>query len=415
LASVLGDRPEKMQSDDARTSAGEESPDSPAVVHLLTGKLRGGVEEHSLSLLARLHEFGFEPWMAAPPALLRAMERDLEAAGVGRLALEFSSPLDLAAGAHLARFVRRRRVALLHTQSFAASLAGAAVARMSGVGAVLETSHGPEVWRMGRRWRGSFWIDRQVARLVDLFIAVSHAAARHLIDRKHIPPSKIRVIHNGRDFSSYRPLGPEARARIRAALGVSDGPVLLSVARLDEQKGHRYLLDAVSRLSARWPALVLLLAGEGPLEPILREQAARLGIERRVRFLGYRADIPELLHAADVVVLASLYEGLPLVAIETLAAERPLVATAVDGTPEVVIDAETGLLTAPGDAAALAAALERMLDDPAMGVRLASAGREFVRENFALERQIEQTIAVYRELTGSIAEGAREPKRAAAV
>jgi glycosyltransferase involved in cell wall biosynthesis len=391
----------------------QESPNSPAIVHLLTGKVRAGVEEHSLSLLARLREFGFQPWLAAPPALLRAMDSDLETAGVERLSLEFSSPLDLAAGARLARFVRRRRVALLHTHSFAASLAGAAVARMAGVGAVLETCHGPEVWRMGRRLRGSFWIDRQVGRLVDLFIAVSHAAARHLIERKRVSQSKVRVIHNGRDFSRYRPLGAETRARIRAALGIGAGPALLAVARLDEQKGHRYLLDAAARLSARWPELVVLLAGEGPLEAALRGQSARLGIERRVRFLGYRADVPELLHAADVVVLPSLYEGLPLVAIETLAAARPLVATAVDGTPEAVADAKTGLLVAPGDGAALAGAIGRMLEDPTLAARMAAAGRESVRENFALERQIEQTIAVYRELTGLVVEGALDPERAA--
>jgi glycosyltransferase involved in cell wall biosynthesis len=120
-----------------------------------------------------------------------------------------------------------------------------------------------------------------------------------------------------------------------------------------------------------------------------------------VRFLGYRRDVPELLEAADIVVLPSLYEGLSLVTIEALAAGRPMVATEVDGTPEVVIHEKTGLLAPPANPQALAAAIERMLSDPAMASRLGSAGRKFVQENFALKRQIEQTVALYSELTGA--------------
>ena len=177
------------------------------------------------------------------------------------------------------------------------------------------------------------------------------------------------------------------------------------MARLDEQKGHRHLIDAIAILASRRPNLVTLLAGEGPLEQSLRAQCAALGLDDRVRFLGYRRDVAELFEAADVVVLPSLYEGLPLVAIEALAAGRPMVATEVDGTPEVVIHERTGLLVPPANPVALAAAIERLLDDPALAARLASDGRKFVHENFAVRRQIEQTAALYSELTGMGREG----------
>jgi glycosyltransferase involved in cell wall biosynthesis len=124
-----------------------------------------------------------------------------------------------------------------------------------------------------------------------------------------------------------------------------------------------------------------------------------------VRFLGYRRDVPELLEVADVVVLPSLYEGLPLVAIEALAAGRPMVATEVDGTPEVVIHERTGLLVPPANPLALAAAIERLLDSPELASRLASDGRKFVHETFAVQRQIEQTAALYSEVTGLGREG----------
>ncbi len=165
------------------------------------------------------------------------------------------------------------------------------------------------------------------------------------------------------------------------------------------------MIDALATVAEKRPDLVTLLAGEGPLENSLRAQCATLGLGNRVRFLGYRRDVPELLEAADIVVLPSLYEGLPLVAIEALAAGRPMVATDVDGTPEVVIHERTGLLVPPANPLALAAAIERLNADPALAIRLASDGRKFVQENFAVQRQIEQTAALYSELTGLGREG----------
>lgn len=371
-----------------------------AVMHLLTSSVFGGAEEHALSILTAMSPHGFEPRLAAPSELIASMEPALSDAGVKCVPLKFSSRLDVAAGARLLRFIRRENIALVHCHLFTASLYGAGIARMAGVGAVLETCHGPEVWRMGKGLRARFWMDRQVGRLVDMYIAVSHAAARHLIVTKEVPKDKIRVIHNGRDLDRFALMDTQRRTATRAALGLRDEPTILTMARLDDQKGHRHLIDALAILAPRRPNLVTLLAGEGPLEQSVRAQCAALGLGERVRFLGYRRDVPELLEAADIVVLPSLYEGLPLVAIEALAAGRPMVATEVDGTPEVVIHEKTGLLVPPANPAALAAAIERLLDDPALASRLASVGRKFVGENFAVQRQIEQTVALYSELTG---------------
>ncbi|MGH7925163.1 MAG: glycosyltransferase family 4 protein [Candidatus Binatus sp.] len=371
----------------------------------MTGKVFGGAEEHALSILGGIRAHGFEPCLAAPDTLIAAMEPRLTAAGVQCLPLEFSSRLDVLTGARLLRFLRRENIALLHCHLFTASLFGAGIARMAGVGAVLETCHGPEVWRMGKGIRASFWVDRQIGRLVDTYIAVSHAAARHLVENKRVPKNKIRVIHNGRDLDRFAATDSQRRIATRAALGLRDEPTILTPARLDEQKGHRHLIDALAILAARRPNVVTLLAGEGPFEQSLRAQCAALGLADRVRFLGYRRDVPELFEAADLVVLPSLYEGLPLVAIEALAANRPIVATEVDGTPEVVINESTGLLVPPANPVALAAAIERLLDNRELASRLASGGCKFVHENFAVQRQIEQTAALYYELTGLGREG----------
>lgn len=376
------------------------------VLHLLTGRVFGGAEEHALSILTKMRAHGFEPCLAAPSALIEAMEPNLSAAGVKCLPLEFSSRLDVLTSARLLRFIRRENIAILHCHLFTASLSGAGVARMAGVGAVLETCHGPEVWRMGKGLRASFWVDRQVGRLVDKYIAVSHAAARHLIETKRVPKDKIRVIHNGRDLDRFNPTNAQQRTATRNSLGLRDEPTIMTLARLDEQKGHRHLIDALAKVAVHRPDVVTILVGEGPLENPLRAQCAALGLTDRIRFLGYRRDVPELFEAADMVVLPSLYEGLPLVAIEALAAGRPMVATEVDGTPEVVIHEKTGLLVPPANPTALATAIERLLDNPELASRLAADGRKFVRENFALQRQIDETVALYSELTGQSREGA---------
>lgn len=375
------------------------------VLHLLAGRVFGGAEEHALSILSSIRAYGFDPFLAAPNELIAAMEPRLSEAGVQSIGLEFSSRLDVLSGARLLRFIRRENIALLHCHLFNASLVGAGIARMAGVDGVIETCHGPEVWRMGKGLRGSFWVDRQIGRMIDVYIAVSHAAARHLIENKRVPKSKIRVIHNGRELSRFNSADVVRRRAIRDSLGLGDEPTVLTVARLDEQKGHRHLIDALAKVASRRPSVVALLAGEGPLEASLRGQCEALGVTERVKFLGYRGDVPELFAAADVVVLPSLYEGLPLVAIEALAAARPLVATEVDGTPEVVTNEKTGLLVAPANPVALAAAIERVFDNPELASRLASSGRDFVHENFAVQRQIEQTAALYSELTGFSREG----------
>lgn len=376
------------------------------VLHLLTGRVFGGAEEHALSILTKMRTHGFEPCLAAPNALIEAMEPSLSAAGVKCLPLEFSSRLDVLTSARLLRFIRRENIAILHCHLFTASLSGAGVARMAGVGAVLETCHGPEVWRMGKGLRASFWVDRQVGRLVDRYIAVSHAAARHLIETKRVPKDKIRVIHNGRDLDRFGPTNTQRRTATRNSLGLRDQPTIMTLARLDEQKGHRHLIDALAKVAAHRPDVITILVGEGPLENPLRAQCAARGLTDRIRFLGYRRDVPELFEAADMVVLPSLYEGLPLVAIEALAAGRPMVATEVDGTPEVVLHEKTGLLVPPANPTAMAAAIERLLDNPELASRLATDGRKFVRENFTLQRQIEETVALYSELTGQSREGA---------
>jgi glycosyltransferase involved in cell wall biosynthesis len=166
---------------------------------------------------------------------------------------------------------------------------------------------------------------------------------------------------------------------------------VLTPARLHQQKGHAYLLTAAALV----PDATFVLAGDGPLRAELEQRARELGVAGRCLFLGERADVPDLLAAADLFLLPSLWEGLPLSVLEAMAAGRPVVATAIGGTDEAVTDGVTGLLVPPRDPAAIAAAIARLRDDPGLAERLAAAGRARVEREFSSRATAERVMRIY--------------------
>lgn len=233
---------------------------------------------------------------------------------------------------------------------------------------------------------------RLIAAKMGRYIAVSRDIARKLSRTMHWSPDKISVVHNGIDQAPFTGrMNCELRDTLNA---MDDKPLVLTVARLDEQKGHCYLLQAAAQV----PEARFVLAGDGPERTSLEAQAQELGLGNRVVFLGYRSDIWDLLSCCDLFVLPSLYEGLPLSVLEAMAAGKPVIATSVGGTDEAVIPGETGLFVPPADPASLAYAIRCLLGDPALAGRLASAGRDRVRLEFSAERMVRQVTQVYDEL-----------------
>jgi glycosyltransferase involved in cell wall biosynthesis len=177
-------------------------------------------------------------------------------------------------------------------------------------------------------------------------------------------------------------------------------PLVGVVGRLEPQKGHAYLLEAWPSVLAEFPDARLLIVGDGSLRSRLQTRAHELAVADRIIFAGFRADVPRVLDALDILALPSLYEGMPLTAIEASAMARPVVATAVDGTPEVIREARTGRLVPPADPGALSRAIRGILRDPLGAERMGRAGRDFVLDRFALDRQVASTARVYREAAG---------------
>jgi len=224
--------------------------------------------------------------------------------------------------------------------------------------------------------------------MADGYVTPSESCRRELLHYGYYGEGRIRCIPNG---VVVLPDDTDARHRIRAELGLTDHPVLITTSRLHRTKGHAVLLDALAALTKEMLQVQVVIVGDGTERPDLEARACRLGIADAVVFTGFRTDVADVLRAADVFVLPSLLEGLPNTALEAMASGLPVVASHVDGVPELVADGETGLLVPPGDADRLADAIGHFLGAPELARAMGQAGRERVRAHFSLEGMLEAT------------------------
>jgi glycosyltransferase involved in cell wall biosynthesis len=364
------------------------------LMFVLTSDARGGVEEVVLALLRRLDPGEFRLSLAAPRRLLDALAPDLTTVTVDTLAVHGDGWSHRSALGPLGAFMARVRPDIVNPHLFRSTALAAPLAKWHGA-RVVETYHGREGWR-----QGPFLPDRVISGFVDRVIAVSEAARAFLISGKGYAASKIVVVPNGRDLSVFRP--GKGRQRARRDLGLDGAaPVVGVIGRLEPQKGHAYLLEAWPAVTREFPDARLLVVGDGSLRAILERRAHDLKVAGSVTFAGHRRDMPLVLDAVDIVALPSIYEGMPLSAIEASAMARPVVATCVDGTPEVIRDGRTGRLVPARDAGALARALLALLRDPEGAQRMGRAGRDYVLHRFDLDTQVQATARVYRSLAGT--------------
>ncbi len=222
---------------------------------------------------------------------------------------------------------------------------------------------------------------------VDAVIAISRPIADVLI-RAGVEPKQIRVIYSGIDRARFS-------AAERDGTCESDAPIIGTVAHLEARKGHRYLLEAARLLKERGYRFKLALAGDGPLKPALEEMARSLALREEVTFCGFVSDVPKFLTAIDIFVLPSLYEGLGVAALEAMAAGKVVVASRVGGLADLVKDSETGFLVPPADAAALAAALAKLLEEKALRAAFGQKGAVRVSEQFTMEQMAKNNEQCY--------------------
>jgi glycosyltransferase involved in cell wall biosynthesis len=257
------------------------------------------------------------------------------------------------------------------------------------------------------------WVHRRLERrsnaALDRVIAVSGATNRDWVARTGIDARRVLTIPNGIDPEQFRRRWPKRVARKGLGLPDDEWVILGAVGRLDAVKGFEYLIEALARLKVAAPKVRLVLAGEGPLRGKLEALARRTGVGDSVHFVGFQADIQQVYDALDVFVLSSLSEALPYVLLEAMATELPCVGSNVGGVPEIIAPGETGFLVPPSESAALAVALQALLESPASRQRMGQAGRERILRDFNIRDMVRRTIQVYKDLlkplSASVAEG----------
>jgi glycosyltransferase involved in cell wall biosynthesis len=347
----------------------------------------GGAEEMVLNLVQHLPE-RYEPVVCcinqAGP-IGEEIRRTGTAVAVLGLTPGLRHPWDVAG---IRRYLRETQPTIVHTFLLTASLYGRLAAILEHVPIVI----GTEVNIYERKRAHHILAERMLMAKTDRVIVSANSVRDFYVDQVHADPGKVDVVYNAVDWKSIEVL--KSREEMRASLGLAgDAKVAGIIARLTEQKGHRFLFQAMTT-----PALAdlqLIVVGDGEMREALKADVRDLGITSRVHFLGARRDLGDLLAAMDVFVMPSLWEGLPLSMILAMGAAMPVVATAVAGIPEIVVDRETGWLVPAGNSLALAAALAEVFADRARAARVGKAARDFVLPRFGVDGYINSVVGLY--------------------
>jgi len=300
--------------------------------------------------------------------------------------------------ARIARFIRTEGVDLLHTNE-CGCMESVLAARLAHVPKVIATYHTDSAYDVlaGRLTPGYRILEQLTNRLLDQAIAVSESTRQDRVRNTRIPASRVITIHNGIDPDKFIP--PADAQDACAMLGLPINRVLIgSVGQLQRYKGFDVLLQAFAAAAGDVPQADLVIAGAGPALGELESLVARLGLRSRVHFLGFQSNIPLVLAALDLYVMASRCEALPYALLEAMVAKLPVIATTVGGIPEVIEDGVSGLLVPPGRADCLSKALLQMLRSESLRHRAGIGARERVVQRFHQRDSAERTINVYRQL-----------------
>ena len=357
------------------------------VLHVESGRHLYGGARQVLYIMEGLARLGVDNLLACPPGAhiaepARAHARVFERAMKG--------DADIGLALRLKRLIRAQRPDLVHLHSRrGADLWGGVGAKLAGVPCVLSRRvDNPE----------PRWLVAAKYRLYDHVITISEGI-REVLLGEGLAPGKVSCVRSAVDARPY--LVDYDKAAYRRKLGLPPDTLLAGmVAQLIERKGHRHLLAALDEVLPVQPGLQVLIFGRGPLEAEIGQAIVDRGLSGRVRLMGFVDNLPAVLGCLDLLVHPADMEGLGVSLLQASAARVPIIASRAGGMPEAVRDGENGLLIAPGDVAALAAAMQRLLGDAALRARMGEAGRALVLKEFSTEVMCEGNLAIYRKVLG---------------
>jgi len=376
-----------------------------SVFHVINGLGTGGAERSLAEMIPHFRELGVESSIVYSYRRGEGVHEDVQAMGIPIHQLAGSGILTRTLS--LRRLIRSHAPDLLHTTIFESDVVGRLAAMGTGIPvltSLVNTSYVPSRVatdpNVSRVKLGVYqWIDGLTARnLTTWFHAITHAVKNATVADLGVASDRVTVIERGRDPARLGEPAPERTRIAREGLGIDpDAEVILNIGRQEFQKGQAVLLEALRDLQESRPNLICLIAGRtGNASPSLQELHETLPAKDRVRFLGHRDDIPELLAAADLFVFPSHFEGLGGSVIEAMALGLPVVCSRIPALEEVVDEGENALLVAPGSPQELARAISTLLDDAEMRKNFSAHSRKIFLERFTLKMIAEKMAALFR-------------------
>lgn len=373
------------------------------VTHILTRPELGGAQANTLYTVRHLDRRRFAPALVTSPrgplAAEMAALQDTQVTFVPELVSPIRPLTDWEAMERLVAILRQERPHIVHTHSSKAGFLGRVAARRARVPVVIHSVHGFPFHDWMPRVRRVFYraLERGAARLTDQFICVARSDIRKGVKAGIFTEKNVQLIRSGIPLEPFRQ-AEGLGAAVRAEMGIpATAPLVAMVACLKPQKDPLAFVEMAARVLQQVPQAWFLLVGDGELRAEVMAARERLGLRERLHLAGWRRDIPAVMDALDVLVLTSLHEGLPRVVPEAMARGRPVVATAVDGTPEVITEGETGCLVAPGDIDGMARRVTWLLRDPLRGKRLGEAASKQVGE-FDIDDMVRRQERLYEDL-----------------
>lgn len=356
------------------------------IAHLIESDGPGGAERVVVQLATALQAAGAHNVVFLPADGEGWLARELQGSGVAIEYFRIERPISVVCARALTHAFRRHRIDVAHSHEFSMAIYGGWAAWRAGVPHVI-TMHGSRYYAGRLRRRLAL---RAAVSASQRTVAVSDSLARAIADDLWVQRSRVGVFANGVRYT------PPDRVTLRDELGLApDDRLLVAVGNLYPVKGHRHLVDAVALLAARHPTLHMAIAGRGDLAESLETQARSHGIDTRLHLLGLRSDVAAILAAADVFVQPSLSEGMPLALLEAMWAGRAIVASGVGEIAVALQDGAAGLLVEPGDPAALATALERLLNDPGQAGQLGDRAARRARAEYDVTRMVGRYVELY--------------------
>lgn len=352
------------------------------VLQLVNGFAIGGGEVGLLTLVKLLNREKYNQVICSV-GQGGPLQKEFEETGYPVKVFKKKFAFDFSLIPKVAQLMKSEKIDIVLTTLFYADVIGAFAAHRAGVPVDISW----EVVSHPFKFRHTYAY-KKAMKHIDMVVPVSHAIRRQIIAERGVPEEKAQTIHYGVDTVKYAVKDGKAK---RKELGIADDEIVFGTnARMTHQKGHCYLVEAAKQVVQKYPKVKFMLAGDGPLRGDLETQIREAGLTQKFRFLGFRSDIVELLSAYDMYVLPSLFEGLPNQVLEAMSCGKGVIATAVDGTVEAVNEAETGLLVPSKNPGALAQALLKVLDNPALFQKFGVNSRKRIEEQFTIEKEVRE-------------------------